>query len=67
VVELVRDELAGLGASSQRKGAATRFLAGGFLELLTWGLEPGSAADPLELEQLFQRMAGPMLSQLKRP
>lgn len=67
VVELVRDDLAGVAASSQRKGAATRFLAGGFLELLAWGLESGAAADPQELEQLFQQMAGPVLTLLRRP
>ncbi len=65
-VELVRDDLDGVNASKQRKGATTRFLAAGFLDLLAWGLEPGSAAGPQELEQLFQRMARPVLDQLKR-
>lgn len=66
VVELVQDDVAGISASPRRKSAATRFLAAGFLELLVWGLESGPAADPQELEQLFQQMAGPVLEVLKR-
>jgi len=67
VVGLVEDDLGGVGSSTQRRGAATRFLAAGFLELLAWGLEPGSAADPGELELRFQELARPVLEAVKRP
>jgi len=67
VIDLVQDDLADVKASRQRKGAATVFLAGGFLELLTWGLEDGSASGSGELEQLFEQMAAPVLELLRRP
>jgi AcrR family transcriptional regulator len=67
VVDLVRDDLAGINVSRARKGAATYFLAGGFLELLSWGLQSGSASGPRDLEQLFQQMAAPVLDLLRRP
>ncbi len=67
VVDLVRDDLAGMKASRAKKGAATFFLAGGFVELMTWALESGSISGPQELEQLFQQMAAPVLELLKRP
>jgi AcrR family transcriptional regulator len=67
VIELIQDEVAGIVASKRRKGAAVRFLAAGFLELLAWGLESGSGADPQELEQLFQELAGPVRELLTRP
>ncbi len=66
VVDLVQDDLSGMAAPKREKGAAARFLAGGFLELLTWGLEPGSASGPQELEQLFRRLAAPALALLRR-
>jgi AcrR family transcriptional regulator len=67
VVELVRDDLADLSAPEPRRAASTHFLAGGFLELLTWGLESGATAGPDELERLFQSLASPVLDALKRP
>jgi AcrR family transcriptional regulator len=67
VSEMVQDDLAGVVASKLKKGAATAFLVGGFLDLLTWGLERGPACGPQELEQLFQQMAAPVLELLQRP
>lgn len=66
VIDLVQDDLAGVRGSRRRRSAAVAFLSGGFLGLLTWGLEDGSTSGADELKQLFDEMAAPVLDLLQR-
>ncbi|HEY3352191.1 MAG TPA: TetR/AcrR family transcriptional regulator C-terminal domain-containing protein [Polyangia bacterium] len=65
VTELVREDLAALGAAGARRDAAARFLAGGLLELLTFWLDARSPMSPEELEALLRELAGPILARLR--
>ena len=67
VLGMVRDDLSGLPARGARTAATNHFLAGGFLELLTWGLGSESTADPAALEALFLQLAAPVVETLRRP
>jgi AcrR family transcriptional regulator len=61
VVALVREDLAGLRGTGPARDAAVHYLAGGFLELLTWWLESRNSLSPEEVERLFLEMAAPAI------
>ncbi len=65
VISLVREGLSGARGASARKEPTIHFIAGGFLELLTFGLEAGRAVAPAELERLFREMAAPAVRALR--
>lgn len=66
VLGLVREDLQGLGAPAPLQAAAERFIAGGFLELLTWQLEGRRSPDPEALERLFLQVATPIVEGVRR-
>jgi len=61
VLDLVREDLRDLGAPGPDREAAERFIAAGFLEILTWQLEARRAVAPEEIERLFLRLATPVI------
>lgn len=62
VVTLVRGDLARPRAPpAPTTDAAVHFIAGAFLELLTWWLETRNALEPADIERLFLEMATPAL------
>jgi len=66
VLDLVREDLANLGAAAPASEAAEHFVAGGFLELLTWQIEARRLSEPEEMERLFLQMATPVVEVLRR-
>jgi AcrR family transcriptional regulator len=64
VVELVREDLAGLTRPGPPRDAAIHFLAGAFLGLLAWWLEARRPLPPSELAESFLRMARPVIERL---
>ena len=66
VLDLVREDLAGLGAPAPIREPAEHFIAGAFLELLTWQLEPRRPSGPQEMERLFLEMATPVVELLRK-
>lgn len=57
VTELVRNELAAKRtATSPPIEAATPFIVGGFMSLLTWWLDGGARLPPADLDMMFRRM-----------
>lgn len=65
IIDLVREDLTRWGLGGADKEPAVHFLAGGFLEVLTWWLESRTPMPPDELELLFEKMASPVLAGLK--
>ncbi len=61
VLDLVREDLAGLLAPGPRRDGAVAFVAGAFFELLIWSLEAKSAPAPEEVDALFHELAAPVL------
>jgi AcrR family transcriptional regulator len=70
VVELVREELAS-APKTPRREAAIHFIAGAFLDLLSWSLEQPRGVEVAELERWFVAMSSAALSlargQAQRP
>lgn len=60
VLDLVREDLARLHKGGAKE-STVRFVAGAFLELLSWWLESKSSLGTEELARTFLRMAGPAL------
>jgi len=67
VVELVREDLAGLVPPGTRREGAVAFLAGAFFELLIWSLEARPAPTPGEADAIFQDLASPVLAAVRAP
>ena len=61
VVSLVKDELAGRGPRAEDADAVAHYVAGAFLELLTWWLDGRNPLGPVEIEDLFARLTAPVL------
>ncbi len=61
VFGLVREDLAGVLAAGRRTDAVIAFVAGAFIELLTWSLEARSATAPEEVDALFHDLVAPVL------
>jgi AcrR family transcriptional regulator len=62
VLDLVREDLEPLLAAGPRRAAVVAFVAGAFLELLTWSLEARSPPSAEETDALFRELVGPVLS-----
>jgi AcrR family transcriptional regulator len=62
LIDLVREDLAGLGGANLE--AAIHYLAGGFLELLTWWLDSRTSLTPAQLAELFRELSIPTLQRL---
>jgi AcrR family transcriptional regulator len=62
VLALVREDLAGSLPAGPRREAATAFLAGALLEVLSWWLEARSPLAPEAIDGLFHELAAPALS-----
>jgi len=67
VLDLVREDLATTLAPGPRRDGASAFVAGAFVELLTWSLEAKSAMAPDEVDGLFHELAGPVLAAAEGP
>jgi len=61
VLGLVREDLAGLLPAAPRREAVIAFVAGAFLELLTWSLEAKSPPSPEVTDALFRELVEPVL------
>jgi AcrR family transcriptional regulator len=66
VVALVSEDLARSHAAGPAQDAAVHFLAGGFLELLTWWLESRNSFRPEDVERLFLELAAPAIDAASR-
>ncbi len=67
VLDLAREDLAGLLPPGARRDGTAAFLAGAFFELLIWSLEARQAPTPEEADTLFQELAGPVLAAIRLP
>jgi AcrR family transcriptional regulator len=61
VVDLVKEDLARSDWGTEPVDAIVHYVAGAFLELLTWWVDARSGLQPSELEALFRRMTSPAL------
>jgi hypothetical protein len=61
VVSLVREDLAATCPHSPTMDAAVHFIAGGFLDLLSWWIESRNPLRPSDIERLFLGMATPAI------
>jgi AcrR family transcriptional regulator len=66
VVDLVREDLEPTLPPGPQRSALVAFVAGGFLELLTWSLETRSPPSTEETDALFQAFVGPVLAAASR-
>src|SRR5262249_15248748 len=66
VVDLVKDDLARTDARRYPVEALVHYVAGAFLELLTWWVDARSPLYPSEIEALFRRMTAPALAAARR-
>jgi AcrR family transcriptional regulator len=62
VIDLAREDLALVAEAGATRDAAAHFVAGAFLEMLTWWLETRTPLSPADLERLFVQMAAPALA-----
>lgn len=62
VLDLVREDLAAVLAAGARRDALAAFVAGAFLELLTWSLETKSPPSPEDADALFRELVEPVLA-----
>ena len=62
VLGLVREDLGSLIAAGPRRDAVVAFVAGAFLELLTWSLETKSPPSAEETDALFRELVDPVLA-----
>lgn len=65
VLGLVRDDLAP-HTSARTLEPAAHFVAGAFVELLTWWIDTRDAPTASELEAMFHQMSGPAITALRR-
>jgi len=66
VVELFEEEIGARAPSGPRRDAVVRYLAGAFVELLTWWSNTRNRLSPAELEELYRRMTMAALRELRR-
>jgi AcrR family transcriptional regulator len=59
VVSLVREDLTALRHPGPLLEPTIHFVAGAFIDLLTWWLESRNALQPADVEQLFLQLAAP--------
>jgi AcrR family transcriptional regulator len=62
VLELVREDLGSLVAAGPRRDALVAFVAGAFLEVLTWSLEAKSPGSPEATHAMFRELVEPVLA-----
>ena len=67
VLDLVREDLGAALAPGPRRDGAVAFVAGAFVELLTWSLDARSALAPEEVDALFHELAAPVLAAARLP
>jgi AcrR family transcriptional regulator len=66
VKELLDEDLARVAPSGGLREASVRFLAGALWELIMWWGEQTRRATPVEIEELFHKLAMPVLREIKR-
>jgi len=66
VISLVRQDLAGVVTGRLPVEAVSHYVAGAFLELLTWWIDGGTDVSPAGLETIFRRMTAPVLAAARR-
>jgi AcrR family transcriptional regulator len=62
VLDLVREDLGGALPAGPAAEAAIPFVAGAFIELLTWSLEARRPLPPEEVDAIFHQLAEPVLA-----
>lgn len=66
VVDLLEEEVAETAAPGAQRDAAVRYMAGAFVELLTWWSNTRSRLSAAELDELYRRLTLPVLRELRR-
>ena len=64
VAGLVQEDLSALAPAGWQRDASVRYLAGAFVELLTWWLDGRRAQKPGEIERLFDTLTKSAIGQL---
>jgi AcrR family transcriptional regulator len=67
VLDLVHEDLDAALPPGQTRDATVAFLAGAFLEVLTWALESKSPPSADDTDRLFRELADPILARLPAP
>lgn len=62
VVDLVREDLARSAPNAPQLEALTHYLAGAFIELLSWWLDTRAGLEAAQLEALFHSLSAPVLT-----
>jgi len=65
VASMVKEDLALLAVTGWRLDAAVHFIAGGFVELLTWWIDGRRPQQPADIEALFDDLSRPAIEQLR--
>jgi len=65
VTEIIKQDFAGFSSSRAYLDATVHYVAGAFMELLTWWVDSRSSLEPAEVETLFRRLTTPALSAAK--
>jgi AcrR family transcriptional regulator len=65
VIDLLEEGVAVI-PKGPRRDAGVRYIAGAFVELLIWWLEGRTRLQAVEVNEIFQRLTGPVLSELRR-
>lgn len=65
VVDMVKEDLATLVPSGWQRDAAVHFLAGAFVELLTWWIDGRRQQKPGDIELLFDKLTSSAIGQLR--
>ena len=67
VLDLVREDVAGILPPGPRREGTAAFLAGAFFELLIWSLEARPPTTSEAADALFQELATPVLAAARHP
>lgn len=62
VTEIITQDFASISSTRADAGAIVHYVAGAFMELLTWWVDTRSSLDPSEIEALFRKMTTPALA-----
>lgn len=67
VLTMAREDLAAIAAPGWRLDATAHYVAGAFVELLTWWIDQRQPQQPAEIEAWFTRLTKPAIEELRAP
>jgi len=65
VVRMVKEDLAALAPSGWQLEATTHYVAGAFVELLTWWIDGRRQQKPADIEMLFEQLTRSVIERLR--